>query len=357
MLRLGSAKAILFAVSLLVASSAFPGSLNDGFVAFKQGDKQLAHKNWLPLAIQGNVKAQFLLSVLYEQWTERSEDQKNARKWLMAAANNGFIPAQFNLGNNYRQGRYGMVSNKMAVYWWEQAAVQGFVDAQYHLATIYYQGDGIQRNPKEAMYWFRKAADNGYPEATAVLVEIRAGRLGRMRKGREVANISYDDPMIISPQQSTTSASVTLGGPTDKIAESTKTDADSSVEDSGPAQKIEAPQVVNKQETESSKTEQPPASDQGWVTQQPAVNYTIQLVASGRMRLCEGYVKQLRERYQLETHAHAFALKGRKLCSVIYGSYGRFAKAKDRLKQLPRKIRRDNKPWIRKLGGLQELAR
>ncbi len=347
MIRTVSVTATLFAVLLLLASSALSASLEEGFVAFKQGDKELAHKNWLPLAIQGNVRAQFLLSVLYERWTERSASRKNAKKWLTAAANNGFIPAQFNLGNNYLQGRYGKADNKMAAYWWEQAAVQGFVDAQYHLAMLYYQGDGIQRSPKEAVYWLKKAADSGYPEATAALVEMRAGRLVRTDKRGEVANISYDDPMIVSTQLAATPASAAQDEPTD-------TTTDSSIAGAMPKQAQQIP-PAEKQATGLPEAEKQPAADRGWVAQQSAANYTIQLLASGRMSSCEEQVKQLYERYQLETHAHAFALKGRKLCSVIYGSYEKPAEAKAKLKQLPRNLRQ-NKPWIRKLSELQELA-
>lgn len=355
MLRSGSVKATLLAVSLLVVSTAFSGPLEDGFVAFKQGDKQLAQKSWLPLAIKGNVRAQFLLSVLYEQWTERPQNQKNAKKWLTAAANNGFIPAQFNLGNNYHQGKYGKANNKMAVYWWEQAAVQGFIDAQYHLATIYYQGVGIQQNSKEAMYWFKKAADNGYPKATAALVELRSDRPIRIQKIDEIANISFDDPMVIALQPTATLASSTKGESTDNMSVGDKIDAGSSKDDSEPVLVKEAEQLLKQQESEPIAVEQPTASVQGWVAQQPAGNYTIQLVASGRMIHCTDYSKQLREHYQLDTHSHVFALKGRKLCAVIYGSYEKYSEARSSLKQLPREIRR-NKPWIRKLGQLQDLA-
>lgn len=354
MLRPGSTNAILLAVLLLLAPPVFSDSLEEGFAAFKQGDKELAHKNWLPLAIRGDVRAQFLLSVLYEQWVERSENQANAKKWLTAAANNGFIPAQFNLGNNYHQGRYGAVDNIKAAYWWQQAAVQGFVDAQYHLATLYYRGDGIQRNLKEAMYWFKRAADNGYPEATEALVEIRGGRLSRQHQGSVAANISYDDPMIISQQPAIPSSSADQHAATNEVAAAAKIGTDSSIGVSVPeAQEKTLP--VGQEVAVSPQGGNPPAADRAWVAQQPASNYTIQLVAYGRMRDCDDYVKQLHQRHQLETHAHAFALKGRKLCSVIYGSFEKPSQAKAEQKQLPPKVRQ-GKPWIRKLGELQDLA-
>ncbi|MCP4127054.1 MAG: hypothetical protein GY753_08340, partial [Gammaproteobacteria bacterium] len=77
----GSVAVILYAVCLLFSIPAFSDSVEDGFVAFKQGDKELAYKNWLPLAIQGDARAQFFLSVLYEQWTGSVEDRKNTKRW------------------------------------------------------------------------------------------------------------------------------------------------------------------------------------------------------------------------------------------------------------------------------------
>jgi len=92
---------VLFCFCLFFSLPVLSDSVEDGFIAFKQGDKESAYKHWLPLAIKGEPRAQFFLSVLYEGWTGRAEDLSNAKRWLTASANNGFIPAQFNLGNNY----------------------------------------------------------------------------------------------------------------------------------------------------------------------------------------------------------------------------------------------------------------
>ena len=317
---------ILLAILLLLSTQAFSDPLEEGFVAFKQGDKELAYKNWLPLAIRGDARAQFFLSVLYENWTGGVEDKKNATRWLTASANNGFIPARFNLGNNYHQGRYGAVDNKMAAYWWEQAAVQGFVEAQYHLATIYYWGKGIQQDLKEALYWYQKAAKNGSQEAAAAILQMRASEMVGLRERSGPVNISYDDPRIVSR----------LSLPSNGNS-SDQTDAGVKIADTPKAET--GPDSIQ-------------SSDQDWVEQQPTGNFTIQLFASGRLNHCEDYVRQLRERYQLETHAHASARKRRIRCSVIYGSYAERVEAKAKLRQLPREIRRA-KPWVRQLGELQ----
>ncbi len=362
-LGLGPAAVILFAVCLLFSIPAFSDSVEAGFVAFKQGDKELAYKNWLPLAIQGDARAQFFLSVLYEQWAGGAEDQKNAKRWLTASANNRFIPAQFNLGNNYHQGKYGRANNKMAAHWWQQAAIEGFVEAQYYLGTIYYWGEGIELDLKESFYWFEKAAKNGSQRARAAMLQARAGRVERDKT--DAVNIAYDDLRIVSRLSAMAIKNIQL--PRTQAATSDQPEvtvaSKAPVADDVPGQGATAPVMAQKklpQPTEVkeivSKPEQMQGYDSNWVEQQPAKNRTIQLFASGRMRHCEEYAGTLREDYQLEAHAYAFSLKRRKMCAVVYGSYPELSEARASMRQLPRKLIR-SKPWIRKLGKLQRLAR
>ncbi len=359
----GSVAIILCAACLLFSIPAFSDSVEDGFDAFKQGDKELAYKNWLPLAIQGDARAQFFLSVLYEQWTGGVEDRNSAKRWLTASANNGFIPARFNLGNNYHLGKYGRVNNKMSAHWWQQAAIQGFVEAQYYLGTIYYWGEGIEFDLKESFYWFDKAAKSGSQRARAALLQVRAGSLERDKTGP--VNIAYDDPRIVSRlsviDTDNTESPVTSDSTPDQpgVAVVSGSPAVDGVQEEGGAAPTLAQnklmQPGEEQETGST-PEQQPGPDLNWVEQQPAENHAIQLFASGRMQHCEDYAGELRQSYRLQAHAYAFSLKRRKLCAVVYGSYPKLSEAMVSMRQLPRKLRH-SKPWIRKLGKLQRLAR
>ncbi len=333
----------VLAISLLISIPANSGPIEDGFIAFKQGDKELAYKHWLPLAIQGDARSQFFLSMLYENWTGGAEDRKNAKRWLTASANNGFVPAIFNLGNNYHQGRYGAINNKMAEYWWTQAAVQGFVDAQYHLATIYYWGIGLPQDLKEAFYWFDKAAKNGSQEASDAVLQMRARNQLQFRERSGPSNIAYDDPRIVSrlalePQEKNAVEDVAI-----PIAASVLSAKPEPQPRLGPRLPVAQKDEVVKESGSSQ------SSGYDWVSQQPTSNFTIQLYASGRSNHCDDYVKKLRELYQLETYSQASVRKRKRLCSVIYGSYVQRAEAKAKLEQLPRKIRR-LKPWIRKIA-------
>ncbi len=347
---------IVFAMILLMPEMALSGPLEDGFLAYGNGDSVQANKIWLPLAIKGDVRAQFFLSELLEKRKGSEEDEENAKKWLTASANNGFVPARFNLGNNYHQGKYGSVNNKMAEYWWNQAAIQGFAEAQYHLATLYYWGKhGVKLNLKEAFYWFEQASSQGYQDASEAVLLIRAGEPLPVPKIGEPDNISYDDPRIVaklsleSGQRPIVKQDEKGNAAAPELSEKTEPEAEAALNqhDIG-KESVSAPTVSN-DTVSKEKSSEAGRTDNGWVLRQPAANYTIQLFASTSESECKNHTNQLMQAFQLETHIQPFSKGRKKYCAVIYGSYGSYAQAKPALSQLPRKIRR-TKPWIRKMA-------
>ncbi len=314
---------IIFALLFLPLQQAVSGQLEDGFVAFKQGDSELAREKWLDLAIKGDVRAQFFLSVFFEKHSASAKDRNSAKRWLTASANNGFVPAQFNLGNNFHTGKYGQINNEKAEYWWNQAAMQGFPEAQYRLATLYHRGkQGVGRNLKEALYWFEQAAKGGRKEAVDAVLLVRAGEMPPPESAEVSSNIAYDDPRIVSK----------LSLPLEQTAVAKQHNLPGST-------------IAQQTEVEAAKEQQ----EQDWVSLQPPNNYTIQLLASTILRDCKNYSKELFASAKLETNTQSFLKKGKRYCAVIYGSYGSYAQAKSSLRHLPRK-RRKAKPWIRKIA-------
>ena len=99
--------------------------LKQGVAATEKGDFQTAFKLWLPLAEQGNAKAQFNLGLMYDNGKGVKQDDAEAVKWYRKAAEQSDASAQFNLG------------------------------------VSYYKGKGVKRNPSKAKEWFRKACING----------------------------------------------------------------------------------------------------------------------------------------------------------------------------------------------------
>lgn len=71
--------------------------LNEGFAALQKGDYATARHEWRPLAVRGNVDAQFCMGVMYNAGQGVTQNFKEAAKWYRLAAAQGHAEAQFNL--------------------------------------------------------------------------------------------------------------------------------------------------------------------------------------------------------------------------------------------------------------------
>ena len=150
--------------------------LQQGFEATTRGDYKTAFKLWLPLAEQGDVKAQYNLGNMYVNGRGVKQDGFEAVKWYRKAAEQGLANAQFNLGVMYYEGGRGVKQDYFeAVKWYRQAAEQGYAQAQFMLGALYLLGKGVQVNKSLAKEWFSKACDNGE--------EIGCEYYGKLNKG------------------------------------------------------------------------------------------------------------------------------------------------------------------------------
>lgn len=157
----------LGAMTLLLWLSAVPGwaGFDEGLQAYKNGDYATAVREWLPLAQQGDARAQFLLGALYAQGHGVPQDYGAAAQWFRQAAEQGHVGAQYNLGVRYHEGQGVPRDPSKAVEWFRRAAQQGFARAQYNLGVLYANGDGVPRDASQAAQWFRRAADQEEPKA------------------------------------------------------------------------------------------------------------------------------------------------------------------------------------------------
>ncbi len=114
--------ALLWPVSLLADFQA-------GFDAYNSGDYATAYREWLPLAEQGDAKA------------------------------------QFNIGALYDFGEGVLKDDAVAVQWYRLAAAQGDVEAQFNLALMYQYGEGVPQDYMQAYAWFNIAAAQGNKNA------------------------------------------------------------------------------------------------------------------------------------------------------------------------------------------------
>ena len=114
---------------ILVLVLLWPASLladfQAGFDAYGRGDYATAYWEWLPLAEQGDAKAQFNIGALYDFGWGVPKDDAVAAQWYRLAAAQGDVEAQFNLALMYQYGE-GVPQDYMQAYaWLNIAATQG----------------------------------------------------------------------------------------------------------------------------------------------------------------------------------------------------------------------------------------
>ncbi len=135
-----------------------------GWKAYDAGQYSQALHAWLPLAEQGDPRAQLNLGTLYDYGQGVGENPSAAVHWYNAAAAQGKALAQFNLGVMYASGRGTIQDYSQAALWYFKAAEQGLSDAQLNLALQFSNGQGVKADPGLALQWLYRAGQ-GYLEA------------------------------------------------------------------------------------------------------------------------------------------------------------------------------------------------
>ncbi len=84
-------------------------------------------------------------------------------------AGQGNVEAQFMLGIMYQNGQGVAADINQSVKWYCKAAEQGHADVQEMLGQMYREGWGVARDLAEAAKWFGKAAAQGNKNARQAL--------------------------------------------------------------------------------------------------------------------------------------------------------------------------------------------
>lgn len=135
--------------------------LQAGADAYKRGDYATAHREWLPLAEQGDAKAQFNLGAMYDLGVGVPTDDVVAVQWYLLAAAQGDAEARFNLALMYQYGEGVPKNDTEAAKWFRLAAEQGDAKAQYNLGLMYAKGEGVPQDYVTAYAWFDLAEAQG----------------------------------------------------------------------------------------------------------------------------------------------------------------------------------------------------
>lgn len=139
------------------------------YLCEKQNMRQAAL--WLEkAAAQGNVLANYLLGLYYQEGELVKKDVKKSIQYFTYAAKHGLVQAQHELADYYAHGKFGVDKDpSLAFKWTQQLAAQGDALGQANLGSFYFLGRGVEKNIPLAFYWYQKAAIQGIASAQASL--------------------------------------------------------------------------------------------------------------------------------------------------------------------------------------------
>jgi len=149
---------IILGISILLVWELFTGFMPDTEKMFADLDqrriaeREAGIKELLPIARNGDLRAQTALGRLYGQ-RRTPDDDKEALAWIKKAAERGDTEAQYLLAGHYACGEGVERNSKEAAKWYLAAAEKGDVVSQYAIAQIYQNGVGVKKDPMIAAYW------------------------------------------------------------------------------------------------------------------------------------------------------------------------------------------------------------
>ncbi len=151
-------------LALLLVVFALPAlaDYGTGYDAYKKGDYHTALDQLLPLAKQGDPRAQRVVGAMYADGLGVDEDYDAAAQWYQRAADQGYAPAMADLGDLYFYGNGVEQDQATAVKWYRRGAERGDPAAEYDYGLIFHDGSaGQKQNFDAAMKWFLRAAGQG----------------------------------------------------------------------------------------------------------------------------------------------------------------------------------------------------
>lgn len=126
--------------------------------AYEAGDYAKARRLWLPMAEDGDARAQYAIGRLYEKGRGVDRDFATAAEWYRKAAERGHADSEYRLAVGYATGLGVRKDEVAALSWLRKAADHGQKRAQKTLARAYEEGRlGLSPDPKQAQYWYDKA--------------------------------------------------------------------------------------------------------------------------------------------------------------------------------------------------------
>ena len=276
------------------------------------------------------------LSLMYKRGVGTEVNAHQFQYWLTQAAEQDYAPAQYDLGLMKLHGKYTEQSITEGRQWLMKAANNGDVNAQYYLGTLLMNGHILKRDHKLAAMLLEAAAKQGHQAAKQSLSDLQ-----NLQALESVNRNNKAIPARRHPEPISTDTSINRSEILDSVV----------LNETLLEKRRTSPPVRPKTQPRPVKNDKPAGP---WLFQQNASAYTIQLLASTDKASIERFLKSLPP--AIKTHAYNYVIKGTKWTGIATGTYDSRKAAELAIKTLPAKLKK-NKPWVRKIGTIQKLAR
>jgi hypothetical protein len=113
------------------------------YVAYDRASYATSLQIWLPLAEQGDARAQTYVGEIHEKGLGIEPDPEAAAAWYLKAAEQGYGPAQVSLGQLYEQGRGVPRDPALALLWYRRASGLEGAGLAFVTAAAHAEGQGV----------------------------------------------------------------------------------------------------------------------------------------------------------------------------------------------------------------------
>jgi TPR repeat protein len=164
----------VLATALMALTVPVWGNYDTGWYAYTAGDFVLAHGEWLPLAKDGDARAQYQLGVMYQRGEGVDADTTEAVSWYSLVAEQGYAPSKISLARMSYTGIGVAHDHDKAAQLAEHTAKFGNTEAQFFLGALYHRGHGVHVDLIKSHMWLSLAAMRGSKLARERLAVVKS---------------------------------------------------------------------------------------------------------------------------------------------------------------------------------------
>ena len=169
-------------LSSILALSLFGNNIDNAQLLINKHEYTKAINLLKPLALKGNLRANYLLGKAYFKRKETCSDFKLAKKYL---EDSNYPNANLYLGKIYQLGLGVKENTQKAIYYLKEL---NSPESNYLLYKIYSQGKGMIKDTTTALKYLQLSAKNGYKNAQYALGKLYLTNNAIVDKNLELAS-------------------------------------------------------------------------------------------------------------------------------------------------------------------------